>query len=625
MIVPSVVTPRNISDVKRYRKSYSKFRGVDFSTDPTLVNDSRSPLCQNLISDLAGFPEKRLGWRTLFTVDSPINGLFYAVFESGIGKYIVHGGEKLYTFTDAGFVQVYDGMNNARSTAFSHGGKLYILDGASYLVAVETGDTIGIVSVTEHAFVPTTVIGAPAAGGGTPFEPVNMLTGKRINSMIGDGTSTVFHLDSENIDSVESVKIDGVLKAETTDYTVNLSDGTVTFTQAPAESAAGGGVDNVVIAFTKNVPGYISRIEKCTIAASYGYNNDNRFFLSGNPEYQNWDWQSGLDDPTYFPDTGYTKIGADTSAVMGYIKQYDAMTIVKRSNEQDAELFLRTATITEDNKVIFPVKQGAKGIGAVSMTAFSTLRDDPLFLSNEGVFAIASSSVNQERVLQDRSFYVNSKLTKEAGLDKAVSVVWNGYYILCVNGHCYVADSRQRTGDSNTEQYSYEWYYWTNIPAIAFLEIDGALYFGTADGRVCKFNTDITGVSRFNDDGQPIVARWSTKYDTFGTFTRRKTLVKKGSGVMIKPYSRSGVKIYVATDRAHERLIRSSNMDIFDFSDIDFERFTFNTLDTPQVKPFNTKVKKFISLQLIFENDAVNEGFGVYGAEVQYTVGNYVK
>lgn len=299
--MPSVVTPRNISDVKRYHKSYSKFRGVDFSTDPTLVNDSRSPLCQNLISDLAGFPEKRLGWRTLFTVEAPINGLFYAVFESGAEKYIVHGGTKLYTFTDAGFVQVYDGMNNARSAAFSHGGKLYILDGASYLVANETGDTIGVTSVSEHAFIPTTVIGAPATGGGTPFEPVNMLTGKRINSMIGDGTSTVFKLDSENIDSVESVKIDGVLKAETTDYTVNLSDGTVTFTQAPAESAAGGGVDNVVIAFTKNVPGYISRIEKCTIAASYGYNNDNRFFLSGNPEYQNWDWQSGLDDPTIFP------------------------------------------------------------------------------------------------------------------------------------------------------------------------------------------------------------------------------------------------------------------------------------------------------------------------------------
>lgn len=623
--MPSIVTPRNISDVKRYRKSYSKFRGVDFSTDPTLVNDSRSPLCQNLISDLAGFPEKRLGWRTLFTVDSPINGLFYAVFESGAGKYIVHGGTKLYTFTDTGFLQVYDGMNNARSTAFSHGGKLYILDGANYLVAEETGDTIGISHVRERAFVPTTVIGAPAAGGGTPFEAVNMLTGKRINSMIGDGTSTVFKLDSENIDSVESVKIDGVLKAETTDYTVNLSDGTVTFTQAPAESAAGGGVDNVVIAFTKNVPGYISRIEKCTIAASYGYNNDNRFFLSGNPEYQNWDWQSGLDDPTYFPDTGYTKVGADTSAIMGYIKQYDTLTVIKNSNEQDAELFLRTAEITDGGAVLFPIKQGAKGVGAVSKHAFANLRDDPIFLAREGVFAITSTSLGQERALQDRSFYVNAKLTQEPNLETAVSVVWNGYYILCVNGHCYVADSRQRTGASQTEQYSYEWYYWTNIPARIFLEHSGALYFGTADGRICKFNTDVSGMARFSDDDEPIVARWSTKADTFGIFTRRKTLVKKGSGVMIKPYSRSSVKVYVATDKQHERLIRTALMDIFDFSDIDFSRFTFNTLDTPQVKPFNTKVKKFILLQLIFENDAVNEGFGVYGAEVQYTVGNYVK
>lgn len=620
--MPIAVTPKNIQDIKRYHKAYSKFRGVDFSTDPTLVNDSRSPMCQNLISDLAGFPEKRIGWRTLHNLGATIHGLFYAVFASGAGKCIAHSGTKLYTFTDDAWIQVYSGMNNGRSTAFSHGGKLYILDGANYLVAEESGDSITVSSVSQHAFVPTTVIGAPATGGGTPFEAVNMLTGKRINSMIGDGTSTVFQLDSDNIDSVDSVKIDGV---ETTAYTVDLTQGTVTFDTAPAVSPAGGGIDNVVIEFTKNVAGYSDRIAHCTIAASYGYNNDNRFFLSGNPEYQNWDWQSGLDDPTYFPDTGYTKVGADTSAIMGYIKQYDAMTIVKKSNEQDAELFLRTATFADDGTVIFPVKQGAKGIGAVSMMAFSTLRDDPLFLSNEGVFAIASSSVNQERVLQDRSFYVNSRLTKEQGLENAVSVVWNGYYILCLNGHCYVADSRQRTGDSTTEQYSYEWYYWTNIPAIVFLEIDGALYFGTADGRVCKFNTDISGVTRYNDDGEAIVARWATKYDTFGTFTRRKTLVKKGSGVMIKPYSRSSIKIYVATDKQHQRLIRTGTMDIFDFGDIDFDRFTFNTLDTPQVKPFNTKVKKFISLQLIFENDVVNEGFGVYGAEVQYTVGNYVK
>lgn len=623
--MPRLTTPKNIEDIKRYHKAYSKFRGVDFSTDPTQVNDSRSPLCQNLISDLAGFPEKRLGWRTLFAVDAPINGLFHAVLESGREYFFVHGGTRLYTWADNGATEIHAGMNNARSTAFAHGGKLYILDGANYLVAAEAGETVNVAAVSEKAFVPTTVIGAPAAGGGTPFEAANLLTGRRINSMVGDGESKVFYLDAQDLEAVHSVKIDGAVKTEGTDYTADLSAGTVTFTEAPAKSAAGGGVDNVVIEFTKTIPGYADRIARCTIAEFYGYSNDNRLFFSGNPDYKNWDWQSGLDDPTYFPDTGYTKIGSDTSAIMGYVKQYDALTIIKNDNEQDAELFLRTAEISGDGKVIFPVKQGAKGVGAISKYAFAALRDDPLFLAREGVYAIAGTAVGQERVLQDRSFYVNAKLAKEPGLADAVAAVWNGYYILCVNGRCYVADSRQRTGTSQTEQYSYEWYYWTNIPARIFLEHSGALYFGTADGRICKFNTDISGVARYSDDGAPVVARWSTKADTFGTFTRRKTLVKKGSGVMIKPYTRSSVKVYVATDRQHEKLIRSATMDIFDFSDIDFSRFTFNTLDTPQVKPFNTKVKKFIVLQLIFENDAINEGFGVYGAEVQYTVGNYVK
>ena len=66
-------------------------------------------------------------------------------------------------------------------------------------------------------------------------------------------------------------------------------------------------------------------------------------------------------------------------------------------------------------------------------------------------------------------------------------------------------------------------------------------------------------------------------------------------------------------------------MDIFDFGDVDFERFTFNTLDNPQVKAFNKKVKKFIVLQLIFENDSIDEGFGIYGVQVQYAIGGYVK
>lgn len=37
---------------------YRKFRGVDFSADPALIDRSRSPYAPNLISDSGGFPEK---------------------------------------------------------------------------------------------------------------------------------------------------------------------------------------------------------------------------------------------------------------------------------------------------------------------------------------------------------------------------------------------------------------------------------------------------------------------------------------------------------------------------------------------------------------------------------------
>lgn len=625
--MPQLTTPKGIAEIKRYAKSYNRFRGVDFSTDPTQVSDQRSPICQNLVADLAGFPEKRPGWRTLVTVAGRINGMHYAVFASGAAAVILHAGTNLYAWNpdDDSATEFYNAANDARSRTFAHKGKLYFLDGKKYLAITENEGAYTAGAVEGNAFIPTTTIGMPASGGGTPFEAVNMLSPKRINSMIGDNTSTVFRLDSEEIDAVDSVVVEGETKTEGADYTVDLTAGTVTFTSAPPEYSGGGGIDNVIITFTKEVAGYTDRVNGCTVAESYGYNNDNRFFITGNPEYKNWDWQSGLDDPTYFPDTGYTMIGADTSAIMGYLKQYDTLTVIKEDNEQDAEVFVRTAAMTSDGSVYFPVKQGIKGLGAVSSHAFGTLRDDPLFLTKEGVYAITTVSVEQERALQDRSFYVNAKLTREPNLKDAVAVVWDGRYILCVNGKAYVADGRQQTGYSKTEQYSYEWFYWDNIPARSLMEVGGELYFGTDDGRICKFNSDISTMARYNDDGEPIIARWSTKADSLGTFARRKTMVKKGSVVVIKPYTRSSVKIYAATDREHERLIRQAYMDIFTFADIDFERFTFNTLDTAQVIPFNAKVKKFVTLQLVFENDALDEGWGIYGAEIQYTVGNYVK
>ena len=125
-----------------------------------------------------------------------------------------------------------------------------------------------------------------------------------------------------------------------------------------------------------------------------------------------------------------------------------------------------------------------------------------------------------------------------------------------------------------------------------FLSIAGELYFGTATGKICKFNTDITDRTKYNDDNTAVTCYWSTKNDDDGASYLYKTMQKKGCAATIKPFSRSSAKICVVVDGNPEVQIRSHTMDVFDWEDIDLERFTFNLNFSPQDVYFKKKVKK---------------------------------
>lgn len=607
-------------------KYYNKFRGVDFSTDPALIDESRSPYSQNLISDNGGYPEKRVGWETKLSYEGEqINGFFRLVDGSGTEYYLVHHDTTLTELAMADGAIDWDGthtdlttsMADARSVAFAYDNKLYILDGTTYWVYDgSTVETVAVdnTSVPTNTFIPTTTIGSGPTGGGTEYEAVNLLSPWRINQFAGNGSAQDFTVDTGSIDDATDlvVVVDGTTLTVTTDYTVTYATGVVHFNVAPSDQ---GGVDNVYITFAKTVSGYADRINQCKFAMWYGAGEYSRVFVSGNPSYRNYDWCSGLYDPTYFPDTGYTIFGSSAAGIMGYHRQYDNMLIVKEDNNQDATLFVRTAELDDNDNVIFPVQQGLSGVGAVSMYSFATLRDEPLFLAKQGVYTptLVYGGAKQERTMQNRSFFINARLTIEDNMDEAVAVTWDGYYVLSINGHCYVADSRQKTSKSKTEGTSYEWYYWTNIDARVFTEIDDILYFGTSSGDLCKFRSDDATGNRYNDDMDAVDAIWATKQDDDGNFMLLKTMERLGSGVMIKPYSRSSVEISIKTEENTSTTLNSMNVDIFDFNNMDFTRFTFDTNDNPRVMPFGLNVRRYRTLQIIARNNETNEGFGVYG------------
>ena len=100
-----------------YSTTYSQFKGVDFSTDPMLVDKSRSPYAVNLVSDSGGMPEKRPGWRVLHNFDGQINGIWHCYINDA-DHYLCHAGDKIYKWTGEDQTVLCEGVNDARSTAF---------------------------------------------------------------------------------------------------------------------------------------------------------------------------------------------------------------------------------------------------------------------------------------------------------------------------------------------------------------------------------------------------------------------------------------------------------------------------------------------------------------------------
>lgn len=610
------------------RTRYAAFRGADFSTDPSLVESCRSPLCTNIVADGGAMPQKRLGYRTVQSLGDTVYGLFGAEF-GGTVKCLVHAGTKLYVWADDGTPAVLlSGLPRRKSRAVFLAGKLWIVTGGGFYSY--DGTEAKRVSASG-AYVPTTTITRSPSGGGVSYEAVNLLTPYRKNAFQTDGKSVKFTLDGE-------IDVSGAVRAwvwgeEVTDFTLDRAAGTITFPSAPVAPDAGAS-DGLVVQFPHTVEGYADRIDKCTIITTYGVGSNDRVVLSGNPDCPNLDWTSGLYDPTYMPDLGYAAVGSEATPICGYCRIGSSLGIVKADDGSDSTVFLRSAALSEDGEAVFTLQQTIAGVGAVAPGSFASLFDDPLFLSRAGVAAITSSSLTGEKIIQNRSLYLNAQLTNEPSLPEAEAAVWQGMYLLAVpEGHVYILNGRQTKTfrSSALGDFVYEGFYLEDVPALCWYVqrsgTDEALYFGTADGRICKLNTDIEDMSRYSDDGAAISAVWATKYDDDGTPAVLKTLLKRGCCVTIKPYARSSAEVYIRADRTggHEKKVAGKPMDILDFSDIDFERITFNTDESPQEIFLNRKVKNYKRLQIIVRNQKPNEGFGIFQITKHYVTGNYAK
>ena len=597
------------------------FRGVDFTTSIENIEPSMSPNAKNMIRDAVGTVRKCMGYELVGTYDGKING-FHKLRELEDG--LIHAGTKLYYQNEV----VYSDMNDAPSKSWQINDSVWIVDGKTFIAVEKTDDGISVKPVTDIAYVPTVAIAQSPKGGGTEYEAYNLLQSKFIEQFAGTKDDTVYNLRFGELDDyikVEKLNDDGTWSEVESGYSFDKTAGRVTFDTAPGVSPVSG-EDNVRITASRTVEGYADRINKCRFGIVYGVNSAaDRIFLSGNPDFINYDWYSGQYDPTYFPDTAYSILGNESSAIIGYSIVGNYIAAHKDELSDERTVIVREGNLV-DGKPAFPIKNTLQGPGAIATRSFSYLATEPLFLTRNGVFAITSSDVTGEKYAQRRSYFVDGRLLEEKNLENAIAVTYNDMYWLFINGVAYILDGLQSLSSAKYDPYSarqYACFYRENVPATCAWNNDG-LYFGDENGNVFRFYTDPDALASYNDNGQPIECVWETP-EIFGSeFYKNKTFrwlavkLAAASATSILMYSlRKGVWTLLKEDTTSARFIL--------FSGISFEKISFSSDTTSKTIPIKTRLRRLDKVRYKFSNNRVNEPFGLASFAIEYVTGNNYK
>lgn len=657
-------------------REYSKLRGVDFSDDETLVNLSRSPNAVNVWKDynssLGQAVETRAGLRIIQHIVGSNEKTYYSevvglhAFKINDEPYFFvhikeHNGTnwtgKLYRWVNyptepAELSVVLSSIGYKKSGGYLFNQAYYFLDGETTYVLAEDDDGITADTIANVAFVPTVAI-VGHDGTMSEYQDYNVLTGKQKNEYTADGTRTEYTIFPSFPDRAikdVSVTIDGVA---TSNFTVN--EYKLTFTTAPSDYAT------IVVTFSQEYPTETSEVMTCDKAAIF----DNRVFLANCPTSKTKFFYSALNDPTYFPVTNFEYAGVEELNVVDLVVMSSGVALVKEGHGGSGYLYNITGVTTSDELMpkAYRASLIASSIGGTG--AAINFKNDIVFLSKLGLQAITQLDLHNERNIAHRSSLVDGRLVNENGLDIAKMAVYNDYLMVLVDGKVYLANSREVSEVNDVE---YEWYYWDNIGVTektvvleSYIEdfynascityFDGGLYFGTKNGCVLKLNTDkyklkddgLTPIgtgelvsSAYQDDcliksdttytvGEKIVySCWCTAVDDFGYRNRFKRCNKRGGIADLKAFSHSATKLSIKTDTGFYKDNSRHNSGYFDFSDLDFEDFTFNTSDKNEYF-FKAKNKKWARISLKFYSDELRKPFGIFGVILEAYVQGYAK
>ena len=573
--------------------------------EETSLSVSQSPVLLNMCLDNGGILSKRDGQKFIFNTDLSSTKI------QGMYEFKDH----IYYVTN-GILYKFDGSTNTKLSGkslglndvfmFTYNGTLYFLNGENYYCLIDD-----VVSEITPYIPRVSYNRKPDGSGGEIDESWNMISDQFRNTFNGDGTTKDYILSLDNLKSVDKVTIGGVT---TTEFTVDLVKGKVSFTTAPAE-----GLNNVEITASKTFDKLKENITKCTFAIEFS----NRMFFSGNSDYPNQYYAGGLSDDNkanYFPQKYKYLIGGTDKKITAFKVRHNKLVVFK----EDMTCTVDSATGL-DNLASFPITFLNTDVGCDIPNSVQLINNDIIFANTyQGINIIVSTYIQGESNIVTLSQNINGNhnrkgLLKESNLKNAKSVDYNFKYHLCLGDKCYVLDYKDGISTKNTEEN--KWFLYDNIKANCFCVFKNELYYGhNAKGNLVKF------ISQKNDFGEGINAVWKSKLFDFGYPDYLKIISELYATFSNSDNSRNEIDVtYTSENGTIEKTLTIGNASLWDWNEFDWENFNWDVALFDRTLKDKIKLKKVVYMQLTFENSEVNQELSIKNIALTFRLIRKVK
>ena len=330
-----------------------------------------------------------------------------------------------------------------------------------------------------------------------------------------------YQLPVKEVDAVTEVKVNGEVKAESTDYAVDLTKGQVVFVTAPPVSDPA--VNNTVeITYSKANEDAMNAIMDCPYAIVYGGSQDVCIVLGGCEKQPNAFFWCGNDsvgmNEAYWPMSFYNLAGDSEDGITGFGKQYGTLVIFKEKSLGKSAYSVEDVDDRDSISLTYTAINAK--IGCDLPWTIQLIENNLVFCNTEGgVHIVRDSTSALENNIECLSRNVNGTdqrpgLLADVRASETVTGFDDGnHYWVVANGHAYLWDYLLSAWKDPS------WFYFTNIAGVAFFRTVDKSYHLDAHGRVTVFSRN------FLDYWQAIEKVYQFPPQFFDSYDRLKDIL----------------------------------------------------------------------------------------------------